>query len=81
MAPELLIENYNYTNKIDIYSTGILLYEMFENKKYIPGKKLSWFWCPKKIKNIIEEKMLVHNPDKRFTAEQLIKLFNRILNL
>ena len=64
MAPEMVsnLNSYNqnsyeedtnsqnkYTNKIDIYSTGILLYEMFENKKFIPGQKMTWYWCPKKL--------------------------------
>ena len=35
MAPEAQISG-NYNNKVDIYSCGILLYELFENKRYIP---------------------------------------------
>ena len=48
MAPEIKENNNNYTEKIDIYSTGILLYEMFENKKYYKGEKLKWYKCQKK---------------------------------
>ena len=80
MAPEIEENNNNYTNKIDIYSTGILLYEMFENKKYIPDKKLQWFWCPKKIRFVITEYMLTPNPEDRWSAEHIILYLNRVLN-
>ena len=73
MAPEAQISG-NYNNKVDIYSCGILLYELFENKRYIPGSKMSWFWTPKKIKNIIIEKMLNSNPDDRSEALSLLRI-------
>ena len=76
LAPEMPCSN--YTNKIDIYATGILLYEMFENKRYIPKKKLSWYWTPKNIKNIIINNMLNHDPDKRLSALELLDLFKKI---
>lgn len=75
MAPE--INKPNYTNKIDIYSCGILLYELFENKHYFPNSKLSWYYTPKKIKNIIIEKMLCTDPNDRVDAINLIKLLNK----
>ena len=76
MAPEAQISG-NYNNKVDIYSCGILLYELFENKRYIPGTKLSWFWTPKKIKNIIIEQMLNVNPDDRSEALSLLQNLER----
>lgn len=79
MAPELKVNNNDYTNAIDIYSTGILLYEMFENKKYIPGSKLGWYWCPKKIRYVITEHMLKDNPEERWSAEHIIHYLNRVL--
>ena len=79
MAPEIEENNNNYTNKIDIYSTGILLYEMFENKKYIPDSKLVWYWCPKKIRYVITEHMLKDNPQERWSAEHIIHYLNRVL--
>lgn len=79
MAPELLKKFSNYNNKIDIFSCGILLYEMFENKKYLPGTKLKWFWCPKNIRGIIENYMLCDNPDDRYDALTLLKILNRIV--
>ena len=76
MAPEAQISG-NYNNKVDIYSCGILLYELFENKRYIPGTKMSWFWTPKKIKNIIIEQMLNVNPDDRSEALSLLQNLER----
>ena len=79
MAPEMKEFVSNYTNKVDIYSTGILLYELFENKKYIPNQKLHWFYCPKKIKKIIIDHMLQRDPNLRWSAQSLIKLLNEIV--
>lgn len=78
MAPEMKENNNDYTNKIDIYSTGILLYEMFENKRYIPGQKLQWYWCPKKIRYCITEYMLNPNPLDRWDAINIIKYMNKL---
>ena len=78
MAPETKKDNTKYTNKVDIYSTGILLYEMFENKSYIPGLDFNWFWCPKKIKSIITKRMLCENPNDRWDAVTILKTLNRI---
>ena len=75
MAPEIK-NNEKYTNKIDIYSTGILLYEMFEGKKYNLDGNNSWFWTPKKIRNIIKDYMICQDPEKRYTALMILKLLN-----
>lgn len=72
MAPETKTSNYD--NKIDIYSCGIMLYEMFENKKYIPNTNMQWFWTPKKIKKIIINNMLCKNPDDRAGALEILNL-------
>lgn len=76
MAPEVNIENKNYTNKIDIYSCGIMLYEMFENKKYIIGDVFKWFWTPKKIREIIIN-MTNSNPDSRYSVDILLTNVNK----
>lgn len=76
MAPEANISG-NYTNKVDIYSCGILLYEMFENKRYIPNTLMEWFWTPKKIKNIILKNMICKNPDERFDALTILQLLEK----
>lgn len=70
IAPEIPCSN--YTNKIDIYSTGILLYELFETKLHNKSKEIKWFWCPKKIKYMIINYMLTTNPELRKTAIELI---------
>lgn len=77
MAPEAY--NSNYNNKIDIYSCGILLYEMFENKRYIPKEKMNWYYTPKKIKNLILDKMLCINPEERSSALDILKIYNIII--
>ena len=77
MAPEC-VNNNNYTNKVDIYSCGILLYEMFENKRYIPNQKMSWYYTPKNIKNIIIQHMLNVNHEERSDALNLLELLNKL---
>ena len=74
MAPEVK-NKLMYSSKIDIYSTGILLYEMFENKYYLSN--FNWFWCPKKIKYIIINYMLNENPNNRKTALNILKILNK----
>tara|TARA_Y100000591_G_scaffold331621_1_gene366084 strand:+ start:13784 stop:14758 length:975 start_codon:yes stop_codon:yes gene_type:complete len=77
MAPELL-KTESYNNKIDIYSCGLLLYELFENRRYIPNTKFQWYWCPKKIREIIIDKMLAYNPEDRLEAQDILKLMTRM---
>jgi hypothetical protein len=51
-----------------------MLYEMFENKRYVPKAKMEWVWTPKKIRNIIINNMLCVNPDDRVGALQILNL-------
>ncbi len=78
MAPETLNSN-KYSNAVDIYSCGILLYEMYENKRYIPNAKMSWYYTPKKIKNFIIENMLCVKPEERLEALELLSLYEQII--
>ncbi len=73
MAPEVKNTS-DYDNKIDIYSCGILLYELFEDKKYIPGVEMKWYYTPKTIKNIITTKMFCEDPKQRFDALSILKI-------
>ena len=75
MAPEIIESSTEYTNNIDIYSCGILFYEMFENKKFINKNCIKWFWTPNNIKKIILNNMICDDPTKRLSAIQLIKIF------
>ena len=77
MAPEIN-QRKPYNNKIDIYSCGILLYEMFENKRYIPGEKFTWYYTPKKIKTIILNNMLSIVPEERLTSLNILKTYNKL---
>ncbi len=79
MAPELKNNNTKYTNKIDIYSCGILLYELFENKRYNPNETFKWYYTPKKIKNIILNDMLCSDPKDRKTALDILDTYNNII--
>ena len=76
MAPEMKKQQ-KYTNKVDIYSCGALLYELFENKKFIDKIDMTWYKTPKNIKNIILNYMLVDNPDDRYDALTILKLLNK----
>lgn len=72
MAPEIKLNN-NYNYKIDIWSLGIIFYELFENKRFI--NIFNWKKTPKKIKNIIFDYMLNTNPNERLDSHKLIDLF------
>ena len=73
MAPEIGSDTgYNY--KIDIYSCGIVFYELFEGKIYFPVEGFKWYNCPKKIRKIIEEHMTRLKPEHRLEASDIIKM-------
>jgi serine/threonine protein kinase len=73
MAPEIGSDTgYNY--KVDIYSCGIVFYELFEGKIYFPIEGFKWYKCPKKIRKIIENNMIRLNPEHRSEASDIIKM-------
>lgn len=75
MAPEMK-HSLVYTNKVDIYSCGALLYELFENKRFIDKLNMHWYKTPKKIKTIILNNMLQDNPDDRLDALSILRLLD-----
>ncbi len=73
MAPEIGSDTgYNY--KVDIYSCGIVFYELFESKRYYPDEGFKWYNCPKKIRNVIENYMTRLKPEHRSEASDIIKM-------
>lgn len=72
MAPE--VENTQYTTKIDIYSTGILLYELFEGKLHKKDSIMKFYWTPRTLRTLIT-KMTDKNSDSRPTARECLNYF------
>ena len=77
MSPEIKNEKI-YDYKVDIWSTGIILAELFENKRY--NEHFYWEKTPKTIKDIIINHMLRENPEDRFNGIELISLFESEIN-
>ena len=75
MAPEVKLTS-SYNNKIDIYSCGILFYELFERKKYYPTIPMKWYYCPKRIQTMISTQMVCEDPNDRMDSLTLIKKLN-----
>jgi serine/threonine protein kinase len=74
MAPEIYKCVGPYNHKVDIYSAGILFYELLESKTYIPYNSLKWFYASNHLKKIISEFMVSHDPYKRYDALDILKL-------
>ena len=74
MAPEIFNGLNSYNHKVDIYSAGILFYELLESKTYIPYSSLKWFYTSKHLKKIISEFMLSEDPNNRYNALELVRL-------
>ena len=74
MAPEIFNGLNYYNHKVDIYSAGILFYELLESKTYIPYSSLKWFYTSKHLKKIISEFMLSEDPNNRYNALELVRL-------
>ena len=79
MAPEANTDS--YSNSVDIYSFGILLYELFENKRYHPDHKMTWDWrnTSKKLRYLINN-MVSINPNARFEINEVYCKLKEIFN-
>ena len=75
MAPE--VKTNHYDNKVDIYSCGILLYELFSGSKYVD--KFNWdnYNISYKLKELIL-KMVNISPENRPNASNTLYNFNKI---
>ena len=78
MAPEI-IHNKIYDKKVDIYAFGILLYELFEDTRFIPGQHLIFRKSSKSLQRFIK-KMLDNNPDMRPDTASIYKELSNIFN-
>ena len=76
MSPEINLEQL-YNSKIDIWSVGVIISELFENRRY--SNDFVWIKTPKNIKYIIVQHMLRDNQKDRLTALELINLFEQEL--
>ena len=86
MAPEMLNDEYNYTNKVDVWALGVSMYILTTgdqfcknlneilslNESTIKSKISDIVVAQPTIKNIIE-KLLTFNPQERPSAEQMIR--------
>lgn len=77
MAPEMHSKN-RYTHKIDIWSAGIIFYELFEGIRYNPENGVKWSKTHEKIKDIIQNKMLQRDPILRTEAIDIIPFIEDI---
>ena len=75
MAPEIRTNNYN--NKVDIYSCGILLFELFTNKLYINDWITKYCKLNNHLIKLINE-MVSISPNDRPSALMVMSKFNKI---
>ncbi len=70
MAPEIF-ENKDYDQKIDIWSLGILLYEMVEGESPFKGEDACWIY-----RNILNQELKFSNKFNKESIDLIKKLLN-----
>lgn len=70
-----------YTNKVDVFSLGIVFYELFEGKLYHPRTGFRWVWTPSSVRRIVRECMLCEDPSTRKTARATLRHFESLGNV
>ena len=78
MAPEITRKE-KYNKKVDIYAFGILLYELFENVRYVPGEKIYFQKSSKNLQKFIRQ-MLNDNPDMRPDTASIYRELSNIFD-
>lgn len=76
MSPEMK-NKHKYNHKTDIWSTGIVFFELFENIRYFEDSYI-WKRTPLNIQNIINTNMLKMDFKERSSATDIIKLFESL---
>jgi serine/threonine protein kinase len=76
MSPEMK-NNQKYNHKTDIWSTGIVFTELFENVRY-DVDTFVWRKTPLNVQNLINQYMLKTESNERGSANQLIGLFETL---
>ena len=78
MAPEITRRE-KYNKKVDIFAFGILLYELFENVRYVPGEKIYFQKSSKNLQKFINQ-MLNDNPDMRPDTASIYRELSNIFD-
>ena len=89
MAPEMMMNRLSYDCSVDIYSLGLIFYEIWENKRWFHdlfieniddlkketfrGLRLRFFNTPKTYRQMIMSCISL-NPDQRPTAREVLKV-------
>ena len=78
MAPEIYRRD-KYNKKVDIYAFGLLLYELFEDVRYVPGQHLIFRKSSRSLQRFIK-KMLDNNPDMRPDTASIYRELSNIFD-
>ena len=78
MAPEITRRD-KYNKKVDIYAFGLLLYELFEDVRYVPGQHLIFRKSSRSLQRFIK-KMLDNNPDMRPDTASIYRELSNIFD-
>jgi serine/threonine protein kinase len=78
MAPEIY-QREKYNKKVDIYAFGLLLYELFEDIRYVPGQCLTFKKSSRSLQSFIK-KMVNNNPDMRPDTASIYRELSNIFH-